>query len=161
MRTTLMIAVLILAAGFSFAKNDVPVRKLEGEPVTTTFEKAEALSGTVQDPVQIANRKALNVELEASRLASQNEVATLVEELQAAVTGEDRMAFQKRISAVKQMAWRDNLAIQMKYAELGGFTKQAQELQVRIQRLDDGIASPQAAQSGSLRNSASNEGGAR
>jgi hypothetical protein len=139
--------VLVLLTGSALAQDSDTPRKLTQESVETAAgESSQDAAANLQTTAESqALRTAMNDEI-ASRLAVEQEtVAELVARLEAAASDQDRLALQKRIMAAKQTGWRDVLAIQLKYAELGGHTEQAEQLRERVARLDEGLSPAQTA----------------
>ena len=150
-----VIAVLIslVAVTASAQENNKKPELSSEQPASSTIEKS-AIQENVLAPNSARNlelRAEMNEEI-ATRLATEETtIAKLASDLDRSVTSEDRQATQRRISLAKQTAWRDILAIQLKYAQLGGYTDQATELAMRIARLDEGLSKSQAMQQSSRR----------
>lgn len=147
MSRILVIALLtLLVAGTALAQNHKEPELASDEAVSREAVKMdtqdEALS--LDNARNLELRQAMNEEI-ALRLASEKTtIATMAADLERAATSEDKQAIQRRVSLAKQTAWRDILAIQLKYAHLGGHTEQAAELEERVARLDEGLSEPQS-----------------
>ena len=151
--------VLSLLAGFAAAQQDVQPKSIKEAPVVTNTKSADVVSPDIARR-NVELRQAKNDEIATRMAEEQTAVAALVTELDASVTSQDKQDLQRRIQATKQTAWRDVLAIQLKYARLGGFDEQAQSLEARIVRLDEGLSTPRTPVTGSIRNNqVSNKGG--
>nr|MEE4269831.1 hypothetical protein [Candidatus Krumholzibacteria bacterium] len=143
MRTMILTAmILTLLAGLALAQDQTPPRSIKEQPVVST---SKALSADEMDTVQRNNelRLAKNEEMNTRLATEQTIVAQLVTELEASVTTSDRRAIQLRIQEAKQQTMVDLLAIQLKYARLGNHDEQAQLLEERIARLEEGLDRPQ------------------
>lgn len=146
MRILMCVSALLLMAGSALAQNTDTTAKFNQEPVQSPVQSgSEALAvPDAMSAAQLQLRADMNAEIEARFTAEQGAVAALVARLEGARSSEDRLALQTRITAVKAQGWRDVLGIQLKYAELGGYTEQAEKLREQVTRLDEGPASAAA-----------------
>jgi hypothetical protein len=157
MSRILFVALLtLLVAGIASAETPKEPELSPVEPAVREIDKAEmqdeALS--LDNTRNLELRTAMNEEI-ALRLATEKTtIAGMATDLERAVTSDDKQATQRRISVAKQVAWRDILAIQLKYAHLGGHTEQAAELEERVARLDEGLSEPQSIRPSTSRDSA-------
>lgn len=158
-KMALLTFVFTLLAGFATAQEVVQPKSIKEAPVVTNTKSSDVVSPDLARR-NVELRQAKNDEIAIRMAEEKTAVAVLVTELDAAVTSQDKQDIQRQIQATKETAWRDILAIQLKYARLGGFDEQALSLEERIVRLDEGLSKPQAPVSGSLRNTqGSNKGG--
>jgi YesN/AraC family two-component response regulator len=162
MRIFLVFSALVLLTGFALAQDNSSPSKFSQNPASTPLEKSQSADTEDQQATksQQALRTAMNDEIALLTIAEKDAVAVLVAKLDQAYSSEDRLALQKQISEAKLKGWRDNLATQLKYAELGGYTEQAEDLRERVAQLDAGLSPVQAAQSSPRRVDAeTNKGG--
>ena len=122
---------------------------------------SKALSADEMDTVRRNNtlRQSKNEEMNTRLATEQTTVAQLVTELEAAVTSTERRAIQLRIQEAKQQTMVDLLAIQLKYARLGNHDEQAQLLEERIARLEEGLNRPQTPSATPRNNRSSSQDG--
>ena len=167
MRHFSIVTLLILLAGTALAQDNATPRKFTEEPARTQIDNkaAEAPTDLQDAKAQQAKRTAMNEEINLRITAEKDAVTLLTARLETALTSEARLELQGQISAAKQKGWRDVLAIQLKYAELGGHTAQAEDLRARVARLDEGLSPTQSAnqtaKSASTRGSSRSAGGVK
>jgi len=143
MRTFILATmILTLLAGLALAQDQIQPRPLKDQPEVTT-DKAMSTEDIDNALRNNELRLAKNEEMNTRLATEQTTVAQLVTELEAAVTTSDRRAIQLRIQEAKQQTMVDLLAIQLKYARLGNHDEQAQLLEERIARLEEGLDRPQ------------------
>jgi hypothetical protein len=127
------------------------------EPVVSTPTLAGETAGGAAGPAvgaidpaaaeaiaaDLALREARNTELEARRLAGEEEVARLAADLAKGQTPEQELELHRRIARAKEDAQLDLFTIQAKYARLAGFEETALEIEAMVkvrQEARDGIA---------------------
>ena len=159
---TFIIATMILTllAGLALAQDQdqTQPKSIKEQPVVST---SKALSADEMDTVRRNNtlRLSKNEEMNTRLATEQTTVAQLVTELEAAVTSTERRAIQLRIQEAKQQTMVDLLAIQLKYARLGNHDEQAQLLEERIARLEEGLNRPQTPSATPRNNRSSSQDG--
>jgi hypothetical protein len=159
MRFIILISTLALMSGAAFSQDvdreNAPTPQLNQESVSTPVVKS--VEGAVEqvrlDRAQLKLRQEMNEEIAARMATEQEAVFALAARLDAAPSSDARLALQIQISDLKQKGRRDLLAIQLKYAERGGYEEQAGDLRVRIERLDEGLSPVRSARSSSRRQS--------
>ncbi len=159
MRTFILATmILTLLAGLALAQDQTQPKSIKEQPVVST---SKALSADEMDTVRRNNalRLSKNEEMNTRLATEQTTVAQLVTELEAAVTTSERRAIQLRIQEAKQQTMVDLLAIQLKYARLGNHDEQAQLLEERIARLEEGLNQPQTPSATLRSNRSSNQDG--
>ena len=148
MRTLTMLFALILLAGTAVAQDEpIPSKELDTESATIEIEKtpAEIEADATARAAALELRRQLNAELAANVELRNQKIDALVAKLDQAATSDQRHELQRQISDLKRQGHRDLLTIQLKYAELGGHTEQAENLRERVTRFDEGpVVDPNA-----------------
>ncbi len=146
-RMTILIA-MVLMTGSALAQDDATPRKFDEKAVTSAVEKGAAAPVDAQAAqAQREMQLAMSEEISSRMAAEEAAVAELAAKLGTSPDSEARLELQRQISETKNEGWRDILAIQLKYADLGGHTDQATELRARLARLDEGLSPTQTAPS--------------
>jgi hypothetical protein len=146
-RMTILIAMVLMTSS-ALAQDNATPRKFDQEAVTSTVEKSAA--APVDPQAAQAQREmqlAMNEEISGRITAEEAAVAELAAKLATTPDSQARLELQRQISETKNEGWRDILAIQLKYANLGGHTDQATELRERLVRLDEGLSPTQTVNS--------------
>ncbi len=142
MRTkSLILALVLFAFGFGYAADPVPPTSQFPDQTAQSGEIAENPGAVRIDSLPVDADKSINSglrpammdELREMREEEQLSVIDLTNELMQTVSQEERMELQKRISEIKSDATLQSMAIQLKYARLGGFDEQIQRLEVDIE----------------------------
>ena len=145
MRRMIILIAMVLMTSSAFAQDNATPRKFDEKAVTSTVEKSAA--APVDPQAAQAQREmqlAMNEEISSRITAEEAAVAELAAKLSTTPDSQARLDLQRQISETKHKGWRDILAIQLKYADLGGHTDQATELRERLAHLDEGLSPTQS-----------------
>ncbi len=145
MRLMIILIAMVLMTGSALAQDAATPHKFDEKAVTSTVEKGaaapvDAQAAQAQREMQLAMTEEISNRMAAEEAA----VAELAAKLATSPDSQARLKLQRQVSETKNEGWRDILAIQLKYADLGGHTAQATELRERLAHLDDGLSPTQS-----------------
>ena len=134
MRSTLLVIALTLFAATAALSQDNPnpTAKISAPQATS-----KAIDPTedrfTPSTVDNSRRLAMHDELRSAREQVRNEVLNLSAQITQNTSPEERMELQRQVMRLKSDATLKSMNIQLKYAQLGGFTEQAVQLEENIE----------------------------